>query len=94
MVSNAAVKLAQNYNAKGEKMDKLSKQFLMELSNIKDPQLFMGVARILKVHLSEGKEVKPFDQVFSEVLENFEIAPPKRRKELYSILKKANRHVD
>lgn len=75
-------------------MDKLSKQFLTELSNIKDPQIFMGVARILKVHLSEGKEVKSFDQVFSEVLENFEIAAPKRRKELYSILKKANRHVD
>lgn len=94
MASNADAKLAPNYNVKGEKMDKLSYQFVHELANIKNPEIFMGVARILKVHLSAGKDPKPFEDVLAEVIESFEIAPPKRRKELYSILKKANRNAD
>lgn len=76
---------------------KLEEKFLREIGNCKDPTLFIGVARLLKVRLVEEEKgednkyaPKPFETILTELIDKYAAAPRKRKKELYKIFKKAN----
>ena len=72
--------------------DRVVVKFIKELGNIKDPAVFLGVARILEVGIMEDKDTpKDFSEVLNGVIENFIAAPSKRQKELLGILKDANK---
>lgn len=71
----------------------LTEKFVKEILNITEPELFVGVARILKVPLFsiEEKKEREFGDVFADCIDAFEKENRKRQKELLSILKDANR---
>ena len=66
--------------------------FLLEISKIKNPEIFIGVVKILNVDLlTQDKEAKDFADLLEETLKAYEAAPRKLRRELLSILRKANK---
>lgn len=70
----------------------LMDKFILELSRTKDVEIFLGVARILKVKfLTEEKEPRDFNDVFNDILSNYRLEKKKRQKELLSILTDANK---
>ena len=70
----------------------LTEKFVKEILNITEPELFVGVARVLKVPLFnfEEKKEREFGDVFADCIDAFEKENKKRQKELLSILKDAN----
>lgn len=64
-------------------------QFLTELSKCRDPAVLLGVARILCGKLPE--EPPAFEDLLTDILEKYQAAPRKRRRELLRILKAANK---
>ena len=73
----------------------LTQKFIKEIANIKSPEVFLGVARILKVQLMEDKET-PYDfvKIFSDTVEAFDKAGRARKRELLKILIQANRYKE
>ena len=73
----------------------LTQKFIKEIANIKSPEVFLGVARILKVQLMEDKET-PYDfvKIFSDTVEAFDKAGHARKKELLKILIQANQYKE
>lgn len=73
----------------------LTQKFIKEIANIKSPEVFLGVARILKVQLMEDKET-PYDfvKIFSNTVEAFDKADRARKKELLKILVQANQYKE
>lgn len=72
-------------------MDRLNEKFMREVGRIKEPEVFVGVARVLGVKLiGEDKESRDFADLFADVMASFAAAPMKRRKELLKILKASN----
>ena len=78
-------------------METLNDKFMREIAKIKEPEVFLGVARVLKVKLVEDKKdeegkfvARDFTEIFSDVMKNFDCAPRKRKKELFNILREAN----
>lgn len=73
----------------------LTQKFIKEIANIKSPEVFLGVARILKVQLMEDKET-PYDfvKIFSDTIEAFDKAGRARKKELLKILIQANQYKE
>ena len=73
----------------------LTQKFIKEIAKIKSPEVFLGVARILKVQLMEDKET-PYDfvKIFSDTVEAFDKADRARKKELLKILVQANRYKE
>ena len=73
----------------------LTQKFIKEIANIKSPEVFLGVARILKVQLMEDKET-PYDfvKIFSDTVEAFDKASRARKRELLKILIQANRYKE
>ena len=73
----------------------LTQKFIKEISNIKSPEVFLGVARILKVQLMEDQET-PYDfvKIFSDTVEAFDKADRARKKELLKILVRANQYKE
>lgn len=72
--------------------DRLSTKFIKEISRIKDPTVFLGVARILKVELMVDKDTpKDFAAVLNEIIDNYNSSDRKRRRELLKILEKSNK---
>ena len=73
----------------------LTQKFIKEIANIKSPEVFLGVARILKVQLMEDKDT-PYDfvKIFSDTIEAFDKATCARKKELLKILVKANQYTE
>ena len=71
----------------------LTQKFIKEIANIKSPEVFLGVARILKVQLMEDKET-PYDfvKIFSDTIEAFDKADRARKKELLKILVRAKQY--
>jgi len=67
----------------------MNKKFLDLISKMKEPELFLGVCRILKVKIYEGEEPKDFIVLLEEALEAFKATPRKRRKELLKIMEAA-----
>lgn len=77
----------------------IEQRFMTELSRIQTPEEFLGIARLLKVKLVEvGDEekviVRDFSDIFSDVMDSYAAAPSKRKKELLSILRAANKGGD
>ena len=73
-------------------MKNLTEKFVVELSKIKDPTDFLGVARILKVKLfGEDNEPRDFADVLTDTIAEFDVQGRARRRELYKILREANK---
>ena len=76
-------------------MKGINEKFLEELSRTRDPAIFLGVARLLKVKFVEVKDEKPiereFNEIITDVVEGFCGAPGKRKKELLKLLRDANK---
>ena len=69
----------------------LTQKFIKEIAKIKSPEVFLGVARVLKVQLMEDKEIPyEFTKIFSDTVEAFDKAGHARKKELLKILVQAN----
>lgn len=69
----------------------LTQKFIKEIVKIKSPEVFLGVARVLKVQLMEDKETPyEFTKIFSDTVEAFDKADRARKKELLKILVQAN----
>ena len=71
----------------------LVERFIQELGRIKNPEVFLGVARILKVRLVEGENPRDFGELCADVIDSYELAPRKRKRELLKILREANNTV-
>lgn len=70
---------------------------MREIAKIKEPEVFIGVARVLGVKLVEDEKdeeekfvARDFTEIFSDVMKNFDGAPRKRKRELFKILREAN----
>lgn len=79
-------------------MKDLNTKFIEELSKIKTPEVFLGVARILQVKLvseekdNEGKFIaRSFEDVCADVITAFGNSDRRRKRELLPIIQKANR---
>ena len=73
----------------------LTQKFIREVARIKSPEVFLGVARILKVQLMEDKESPyEFTKIFSDTVEAFDKANRARKKELLKILVQANQYKE
>lgn len=69
----------------------LTQKFMYELSQ-SDVVNFRGVAQILRVRIAdENEEVRPFPDVFADVMKAYDEAGRKRKKELLKILREANK---
>lgn len=78
-------------------METLNDKFMREIAKIKEPEVFIGVARVLGVKLVEDEKdeeekfvARDFTEIFSDVMKNFDGAPRKRKRELFKILREAN----
>lgn len=70
---------------------RLVKKFIKEVSKIKDPAVFLGIARILKVSLvGDNGKPKDFKEILIGIFDMYIAAPDTRKKELLEILKAAN----
>jgi hypothetical protein len=80
-------------------MENLETKFMREIANIKDPEFFFGVLKILKVELMEKKEgeeeetPRDFVALFEDCMAHYAAAPRKRRRELLRILRDANKEA-
>ena len=73
----------------------LTQKFIREVARIKSPEVFLGVARILKVQLMEDRESPyEFTKIFSDTVEAFDKASRARKKELLKILVQANQYKE
>jgi hypothetical protein len=79
-------------------MKNLSEKFLAELANIKDPVIFLGLCPILKVNIyTEEKDEdghfvpKTFPVLLDEMMKSYDCAGRPRKRELYKILREANK---
>lgn len=72
-------------------MNTLMDSFARAIANLKSPEMFLGVARILKVELVEGEDSSPreFYDIWSDVLDKFSESPRKRKRELIKIVREA-----
>lgn len=67
------------------------KKFIYEVSKIKDPAIFFGIARTLKVPCFVDKDTpREFSDILNGIFEAYFAADLKRQKELLKILKDAN----
>lgn len=73
----------------------LNEKFGEELLRIKRPEIFLGVARILKVQLlNDANEPRDFSELFVDVIDFYAASPRKRKRELLKILREANSAPD
>lgn len=68
----------------------LEERFIYELGRIKSPEVFLGVVRILKVQLVKDDKPRDFSELCADVINSYELAPRKRKRELLKILREAN----
>lgn len=78
-------------------MENLNMKFMKEVGRIKDPVLFLGLARTLNVKLyteekdENGKLIpKDFSVLFEEMMKSFDRAGRKLKKDLLRMLRAAN----
>lgn len=69
----------------------LTQKFMYELSQ-SDLINFRGVAQILRVAIADdNEEIRPFPDVFADIMKAYDSAGRKRKKELLKILRDANK---
>lgn len=72
----------------------LMDKFILEIAKIKDVELFCGIGKILHVKLlNEDNSARDFSEVLDEILKAYSKLPKSRRKELYTILRDANKQT-
>lgn len=72
--------------------DKIAENFLREVTRIKDINYLVALTKLLGVQIdNEDKTARPFEEVLSDLLTQFNSKPRNKRKELVSLLKKANK---
>lgn len=81
-------------------MKTLTNQFIEEISKIKEPEVFLGVARLLHVKLlqdefDENKRpvARDFTEICADVIQTYDKEERRRKRELLRILHKANKEV-
>lgn len=81
-------------------MESLNEKFMNEVSKIKDPVVFLGLAKVLGIKLYEdgaqGKELKDrnpkdFSEIFAEVMAQFNGLGRRKKREVMKILRDANK---
>lgn len=79
-------------------MKNLNTKFVEELSNIKDPSIFLGLARVLKVEFvkveKEETISRDFCEICADVIESYANSDRRRKRELLKILRQANQEGD
>lgn len=75
----------------------LTQKFMYEISNIKSPEYFVGLARTLNVKLvteekDEDGRLRPrdFSDIFADVMRAYDAAPRKLKRDLLKMLREAN----
>ncbi len=68
----------------------IEEKFIDELFKVRDPQILVGTARLLKVSLMEGENEKELGTLIIDAARAFGAESKKRKKELFNILKAAN----
>lgn len=70
-------------------------KFIEEISRIKEPEIFLGVAKILSVPLIDdnGKE-RSFEDICIDVIQAYKDLNRDRKRNLLNLLKKANKCKD
>jgi hypothetical protein len=78
-------------------MQDLKTKFILETMKIKEPEVFLGVARILKVPLVKDEKdenghfaPRDFVDIYADVIEAYANADRSRKRELLKVLRKAN----
>lgn len=69
----------------------LNEKFMKAIGEIKEPVIFLGIVKILKVEIMEGNEPRDFTDMFADCMEKYNAAGRKRKKELLKILEDANK---
>ena len=89
-IAKSEVKMKANLNTK----------FMQEISKIKEPEVFLGVARILKAKIYEdemGYDNQPvardFIDIFADVVSNYAALERRKKRELLKILERANKEA-
>ena len=79
-------------------MESLNTKFLKEISKIKEPEVFIGLAKVLGVKLlgeekdENGKFIpRDFTEVLDDVMKSFDGARRSRKGELLRLLAEANK---
>lgn len=76
-------------------MESLNKKFMDEIGRTKDPIVFLGVAKVLRVEVFEdgagGKNPRDFSDIFADVMFAYNGSARKFKKELLKILRDANK---
>lgn len=79
-------------------MKDLNTQFIEEISKIKEPEVFIGVARLLRVKLVEDEKdendhfiARDFYDVCADSIVSFGNLDRKKKRELLKVLKKSNK---
>ena len=74
--------------------DKIAENFLREVARIKDINYLVALTKLLGIQIdNEDNTARPFEEVLSDLLTQFNSKPRNKRKELVSLLKKANKAV-
>lgn len=69
----------------------LIQNFIDEIARIKNAEIFIGVARLLRVNIVDKEmNTREFNDVFADMLAAFEKSKRKFQKELLKILQDAN----
>lgn len=67
------------------------KKFIKEISKIKDPVVFLGIAKVLKVSIMVDKDTpKDFNDILKDIIDTYFAAAPSKQREILKILKDAN----
>lgn len=73
-------------------MNNLNTKFLNEISHIKEPEIFIGLAKLLCVKLvNDDGETLDFVDILDRVLHQYSNAPRKLRKDILKMLREANK---
>lgn len=87
-------------------MENLNKKFMGEIAEIKYPEIFLGVAKVLKVKIykedleevgvdsAKAKTPRNFTDIFADVMFAYDRSGRKFKRELLKILHDANRAGD
>jgi len=75
----------------------LNDKFMIEISKIKQPEIFVGLASLTGARLvkeekdSEGKSLpRDFNEIFEDIMKKYNELSRKKKRELLKILNKAN----
>lgn len=74
-------------------MKTLNEKFIHEVLKIKEPEIFLGVARILRVELFQDTEARDFYDICADAIVAFSQSGRKRKRELLKIIQDANKEV-